>query len=41
MSILGNIVIETDLKNSIDVSGLTKGIYFIKIGNQYFKFIKI
>jgi hypothetical protein len=33
-------VLQTDFKDKIDVSSLATGMYFVKAGNQYFKFIK-
>ncbi|MCX6146082.1 MAG: PKD domain-containing protein [Candidatus Kapabacteria bacterium] len=36
----GRKIIETELKGSIDVSSLSKGIYFLKIGDKEWKFLK-
>ena len=40
-STLGLKVLETEWKEKIDVSGLSPGIYFVKIGNAMNKFIKL
>ncbi len=36
----GRKILETELKETIDVSNLTKGVYFLKIGNKEWKFLK-
>lgn len=38
--ISGNKVLESDFRNSLDVSALPTGIYTIKIGSRYSKFVK-
>lgn len=40
-SILGYKVIETEFRNLIDIKNLSAGVYTIKIGNLFAKFIKI
>lgn len=40
LDLKGRKIIETELKESIDVSSLSKGIYFFKIGNKEWKFVK-
>jgi uncharacterized protein YjdB len=40
-SILGFKVLETDWKDKIDVSGLLPGVYFVRVGNEVSKFIKM
>ena len=40
-SAIGTKVIETDWQERIDVSGLSPGMYFVKIGDKVSKFIKI
>ncbi|MBI5323877.1 MAG: T9SS type A sorting domain-containing protein [Ignavibacteriae bacterium] len=37
----GIVVLETEFKPEIDVSGLISGVYFLRIGNEYLKFIKL
>ncbi|MBI5324292.1 MAG: T9SS type A sorting domain-containing protein [Ignavibacteriae bacterium] len=39
-SALGIKVIETDYKDRIDVSGLSAGVYFVKVGDKIYKFVK-
>ena len=39
-NIFGKIVLTTDYQKSIDVTALSKGIYFIKVDNTTIKFIK-
>ncbi|MCX6146804.1 MAG: PKD domain-containing protein [Candidatus Kapabacteria bacterium] len=36
----GRKLLESELKETIDVSSLSKGIYFLKIGNRQWKFVK-
>jgi hypothetical protein len=36
----GRKLLETELKETIDVSSLSKGIYILKIGNRQWKFVK-
>ncbi|MCX6148698.1 MAG: PKD domain-containing protein, partial [Candidatus Kapabacteria bacterium] len=36
----GRKILETELKETIDVSNLIKGFYFLKIGNKEWKFLK-
>ena len=38
--LFGKLVLTTDYKNTIDVSALSNGIYFIKVDNTTIKFIK-
>lgn len=40
MNIVGASLIETTIKEYIDVSSLLSGLYFLKIRNQVFKFVK-
>jgi hypothetical protein len=40
-SILGNKVLETEYKDRIDVSGLSAGVYFVKVGDKVIKFVKM
>jgi hypothetical protein len=40
-SVLGNKVTESVTKDRIDVNFLSPGIYFIKVGNKMYKFVKI
>jgi PKD repeat protein len=40
LDIKGRKLIETELKESIEVSSLPKGIYFLKIGDKEWKFVK-
>jgi hypothetical protein len=37
----GFIVMESELKDKIDVSSLPKGVYFLKVGNTVLKFLKL
>jgi len=39
-NIFGKVVLTTDYQNTIDVSALSNGIYFIKVDNTTIKFIK-
>ena len=41
LTTLGIIIYESGFQKRIDVSGLINGLYFLKIENQYFKFIKL
>ncbi|MBI5323875.1 MAG: T9SS type A sorting domain-containing protein [Ignavibacteriae bacterium] len=38
---LGTKQLETEFKQEIDVSGLRAGVYFLRIGNEYLKFMKL
>ena len=38
---LGENILETDFANQIDISSLPVGIYFIRIGNQVEKIVKL
>ncbi len=40
MNIVGATLLETTIKESIDVSSLSSGLYFLKIRNQVYKFVK-
>ncbi|TAL68053.1 MAG: T9SS type A sorting domain-containing protein [Bacteroidetes bacterium] len=40
-NLLGLKVLENDYKPEIDVSNLISGVYFLRIGNDYIKFIKL
>ncbi|MCX6148198.1 MAG: T9SS type A sorting domain-containing protein [Candidatus Kapabacteria bacterium] len=40
MNIVGATLIETTINESMDVSNLSSGLYFLKIRNQVFKFVK-
>ncbi|MCL5991435.1 MAG: penicillin acylase family protein [Bacteroidetes bacterium] len=40
-NLLGSKVLETKFKEEIDVSHLLSGVYFLRIGNDYIKFIKL
>jgi hypothetical protein len=40
-SILGNKILETEYKDRIDVSGLSAGVYFVKLSDKVCKFVKL
>lgn len=41
IDLLGNVILESELKESLDISNLNLGAYYIKIGNKINKLIKI